>query len=169
MTPDEIKDIIEHSQPEGLTLEYKYTLPPPSTVARTIAAFANSEGGRIIIGVNSNKPKLEVAGLSEDVPASAVIESALERIRPRPEINHYSVVVDKKRLYVVEVNKAANPVATENQNIFIRIGATVRLATLQQITALPKAKPPERLRQVFESLRHEDTNASEAKRLFSAI
>lgn len=38
-------------QPEGKTLEFKRDLSSPSPVLRTLVAFANSAGGRLLIGV----------------------------------------------------------------------------------------------------------------------
>jgi predicted HTH transcriptional regulator len=39
---------------EGDTLDFKKTISSASKIAKTIAAFANHKGGRLLIGVNDN-------------------------------------------------------------------------------------------------------------------
>ena len=46
---DEVSKII--GQPESLTLEYKAVLPPSKSIAQILCAFANTEGGMLILGV----------------------------------------------------------------------------------------------------------------------
>lgn len=49
----DIYDIMEMLKfGEGWTVEFKETLPKPSKLAHTIVAFANHQGGTILIGVN---------------------------------------------------------------------------------------------------------------------
>ncbi|MBP7329340.1 MAG: ATP-binding protein, partial [Alicycliphilus sp.] len=39
-------------QPEGKTLEFKRDLSSPQNLLKTLVAFANSAGGRLVIGVD---------------------------------------------------------------------------------------------------------------------
>jgi ATP-dependent DNA helicase RecG len=48
---------------ETKTLELKETLPKGADLAKTIIAFANTSGGKLIIGVNDNR---EVIGLGDN-------------------------------------------------------------------------------------------------------
>jgi ATP-dependent DNA helicase RecG len=41
--------------PEGKTLEFKRDLSSPKPLLRSIVAFANTAGGRLIIGVDDNQ------------------------------------------------------------------------------------------------------------------
>lgn len=43
------------SQPEGKTLEFKRDLSSPKPLLKTLVAFANSAGGRLVIGVDDSK------------------------------------------------------------------------------------------------------------------
>ena len=45
----QLEDLLR--QPESKTLEFKRDLSSPRPVLRTVVAFANSAGGRLIIGV----------------------------------------------------------------------------------------------------------------------
>jgi len=44
----DIRNILTH--PEGKTLEFKRNLSSPKTLLKTLAAFANTAGGTLIIG-----------------------------------------------------------------------------------------------------------------------
>ncbi|WP_418647823.1 type III-B CRISPR module RAMP protein Cmr1 [Thauera butanivorans] len=48
-------------QPEGKTLEFKRDLSSPRNVLRTLVAFANSAGGRLVIGVDDARNAVGVA------------------------------------------------------------------------------------------------------------
>ena len=42
------------TQGEGLTLDFKKTISSARKIAKTLSAFANTKGGRLLIGVNDN-------------------------------------------------------------------------------------------------------------------
>ena len=117
-------------QPEGPNLEYKLVVPPPALVARVVAAFANGDGGVLVLGVKDN---LEVVGLDPDAPAAAVVEAGIARIAPRPSVKHYPLKIEARgvtrHLYIVEVDKSLGSLATEDNKVYVRDGTTVRLAS----------------------------------------
>ena len=96
-------------QPEGIELEYKQVLPPPSAIAREIAAFANSAGGTVIFGVRDD---LSVEGLAGGVPAPAIVEAALERLNYRPNVQHGFINVglgqNQRQITIVSPNDRNN-------------------------------------------------------------
>ena len=49
--------MIDHlvSQPEGKTLEFKRDLSSPKPLLKTLVAFANTAGGRLVIGVSDDR------------------------------------------------------------------------------------------------------------------
>lgn len=48
-------------QPESKTLEFKRDLSSPRHVVKTLVAFANSAGGRLILGVSDDRQVIGVA------------------------------------------------------------------------------------------------------------
>ena len=48
-------------QPEGKQLEFKRDLSSPLNVLKTLVAFANSAGGRLVIGVDDARQVIGVA------------------------------------------------------------------------------------------------------------
>jgi predicted HTH transcriptional regulator len=43
------------SKPEGKTLEFKQDMSSPKGVLKTLVAFANTAGGRLVIGITDDK------------------------------------------------------------------------------------------------------------------
>src|SRR5437667_8438542 len=50
MTPDDLSELLQAG--EGQRLEFKEEAIKPSDLAETLVAFANAQGGIVIIGVN---------------------------------------------------------------------------------------------------------------------
>ena len=70
----DLSSILGSSKSEQL--EYKAVLPPARSLAQMIAAFANSNGGIIILGVNEVNGEIKITGLSEDFHANGVTHKA---------------------------------------------------------------------------------------------
>lgn len=111
---------------ENEQLEYKAVLPPARSLAQMIAAFANSNGGVIILGVNEANGEIKITGLSEDFHANGVTHKAIDLLSPKPNIKYEYLSHEGKRLYVIEVEKSLTVVAIENK-IYIRSGAKIVL------------------------------------------
>ena len=101
--------------PESNTLEYKAVLPPARTVARIISAFANSEGGMLILGVAEDSGEIRVTGLSNDFNVNAVVHRAVDLLTPKPVINYQYITYGDKRIYAIQVNKSDAPVSIEGK------------------------------------------------------
>jgi hypothetical protein len=107
--------------PESEQLEYKAVLPPARSLAQLIAAFANSDGGLIVLGVNDASGEVKITGLSEDFHANGVTHKAIDLLLPKPEVFYEYITQEGKRLYVIQVEKSLSTVAVENK-IYIRKG-----------------------------------------------
>ena len=121
----EVRNII--GQPEGSALEYKAVLPPSRNIAQLIAAFANSEGGYIVLGVSKNSNgKIETNGLSEDFHANTITHKALDLLTPVPNIYYQYVPHDGKKLYAIKITRSDVPISLEGK-IYKRVGESVKL------------------------------------------
>ncbi|MGJ5633140.1 AlbA family DNA-binding domain-containing protein [Nostoc sp. CALU 1950] len=151
-------------QPEGQNLEYKLAVPPSTVIAKTIAAFANAEGGVLILGVDDNT---SIIGLADNVPSAAMVEASIARLHPRPEVKHYPLEVELdfniKKLYVVEIAKSSNKIFTENK-LFIR---NKNIIFLEKPSApnldLGEYQQPDCVLKVFERLLKVSKNATASK------
>lgn len=133
-------------KPESETLEYKAVLPPSKNIAQLISAFANNNGGYIILGVLDN---LEVNGLSGDFHANAITHKAIDMLNPQPTIHYQYVLYQDKKIYAVKVEKSASPV-TLGEKIYKRIGATNVISNPSEVVF--KAKGYIRITQINDDL-----------------
>lgn len=117
MTPEELEALVAAG--EVPTVEFKLTLPPESIVARYLVAFANTNGGTLVIGVDSRG---DIVGLS-DADATE-IEERLRRITSSLfawPVEVGSVDVRGRRVVYVQVPKAPDhffPVSTATGQYF---------------------------------------------------
>jgi predicted HTH transcriptional regulator len=99
---------------ENLHLDFKYCVSDSRKIARTLSAFANSDGGRILIGVRDNG---SIAGIKSDEEAYMVDTAA--HLFCRPEIT-YSIkqhTTAGKTILEVDVLKGTKrPYQVKNEN-----------------------------------------------------
>ncbi|PZO13693.1 MAG: ATP-dependent DNA helicase [Leptolyngbya foveolarum] len=132
-------------QGESKTLELKAQLPRHDQIAKTVVAFANTSGGKLVIGVDDER---HVVGLAEenvldlqDRVASIVFDRCAPAILP--EI--YSANVQGRLVLVVEVFRGNLlpyylKAAGKNEGTYLRIGATNRRADFEHILELERQK-----------------------------
>ena len=110
MTYDRIEDLVKQNLPESLTLEYKADFS--KGVAESIAAFANSYGGIILVGVVDTPGPDRIVGVREDVIVQ-IVNSCHNRLEPptwQPEVIPVSIPgSDGLFVLVVRVDAATAP------------------------------------------------------------
>ena len=132
-------------QGESKTLELKSQLPLHEQIAKTVVAFANTSGGKLVIGVSDNR---EIIGIDEESIFSVkdqINSIIFDRCYPAilPEI--YSVNQQGKLLLVVEVfrgNLLPYYLKAEGKNkgTYLRIGASNRKADFDHILEMERQK-----------------------------
>ena len=110
------------SRGEGQSLEFKAAIPTPRHLARTIAAFANSGGGTILLGVREDG---SVPGVSFYF-AEKALESALQLLKPPPEalLTQLSGVRANAVARIDVAAEPAGPVAVPD-GLFYRSGTSI--------------------------------------------
>lgn len=132
-------------QGENKRLELKEKLPSGNAIAKTVIAYSNTSGGKIIIGVKNN---LEIIGVNEnkifeieEKITSVIYDLCYPNILPEL----YTLNVNGKILVVIEIFRGnLLPYYLKNkgkrEGTFVRIGSTNRLADETMILELERQK-----------------------------
>ena len=149
---DIAQDILDRiGQPESELLEYKAVLPPAATVAQLIGAFANANGGAIVLGVVENGKDVLINGLSDEFRAVQITRKAIDLLSPQPAVKYDYVVHEGKRLFVIEVQKSAaavllggkSYVRTGNRTVLTQVapGKAIQNAGIARLSATLQDEP----------------------------
>lgn len=125
---------------EDSTRQFKENFASIDHLAVEIAAFANSQGGRIIVGVNDQG---EIIGLdSADIRRlNQWIASAIaQKIEPPLFVQTHTLVVDERVLLIVDVPRGPHkPYCVNKTEFWVKNGADKRRATREELFRLMQA------------------------------
>ncbi|PWF26539.1 helix-turn-helix domain-containing protein [Ancrocorticia populi] len=116
---------------EGKTLEFKRDLSSPTKPLRTVVAFANSAGGRLVIGVNDDG---SVSGVEDPLAEEERITSLItDRISPQLVPGIDLVTLGGATVLVVDVPLSTRrPHFMKDQGpesgVYVRLGSSTRQA-----------------------------------------
>jgi predicted HTH transcriptional regulator len=132
-------------QGEGPTLDFKKTINSAPKIAKTLAAFANTKGGRLLIGVRDNGTITGVA-VEEDL---YMIESAANFFC-KPVVNYAPYVHKYNNCRVLEIfipESSQKPHAAKDENgkwwVYIRVNDQSVLASKIIVDVLRKESAEE--------------------------
>tara|TARA_R110000744_G_scaffold88464_2_gene172466 strand:- start:2727 stop:3803 length:1077 start_codon:yes stop_codon:yes gene_type:complete len=117
--------------PESELIEYKAVLPPARTLAKLISAFANSNGGYIVLGVSESQSEIKINGLSSDFRANSVTHKAIDLIEPRPSVQYDYINHKEKRLFAIQVEKSDEIISLEGK-VYKREGSEIFLSNPEE-------------------------------------
>jgi hypothetical protein len=130
-SPDGLHRLIQ--QGESQTVEFKSSVPPPEAIARNLVAFANSDGGILLLGVGDDG---RILGLTDEQvgEAIALLHRVVKSLLSWP-IDIGTTPVEGKNLVYAVVDKAPSyfaPVVTSRGEVLARVGVQTRLLTPDQ-------------------------------------
>ena len=129
------------SQPEGKTLEFKQDMSSPKGLLKTLVAFANTAGGRLVIGVTDDK---KVIGIENPLDEEERICNMIaDTIAPRlvPNLELYTAH-DKTLLLVNVFLSGLRPHYLKSEGpetgVYVRLGSSNRQADKHLIAELQR-------------------------------
>lgn len=129
MTAEDIKNIVRCG--ETSTVQFKRTFKTAEDIANELAAFSNSKGGRIIIGVDDKTGSVVGLDFKELQRIGSLVASAADdRVHPSvfPEIE--TVLVDDKAVMIVDVPKGQDtPYTNHRGEVYVKQGPDKRRVT----------------------------------------
>jgi len=132
---------------EGQRLEFKFELNEARKIAETLSAFANAEGGTILVGIKDNG---QIAGIRYDEEYYVLDAAATMYCKPPIHLDHRTWNVDGKTILEVKISSAEQkPVYAQTSPdewiAFLRNGAAnfkVSPVHLELMKSTHKVNPP---------------------------
>lgn len=135
MTERELRDLIEEG--EGFFIEFKREIDSAINIAAEIVAFANTEGGVLLIGVDDDK---SVCGVDDfEAVERRLIGICRDSVIPAivPEIERAGVERTDKAVVVARIPKGLDkPYRTKTDHYYVRAGSTRRRTTKEELARL---------------------------------
>jgi len=159
MKLEDLKKLLE--QRESTELEFKSRLPDTGHLAVLISAFANTNGGRLVVGVRDDR---SVVGLHRVDRARLRIEQALKAVSPSVQVKTETISIDGKSVLVVTIPKGIQSPYLAAGQVLQRLGDRMAPITSQVLYSgiADRAKSlddlgteVERLSRIIETLNHE--------------
>lgn len=120
---------------EGKYLEFKRTIPSAEKIAKEIAAFANTNGGTLLIGVNDDKSLVGVQGYHEE--EYLLKKAAGQLCHPSVKILIEVVHFGERDLLVIRVDESEQkPVFVKEEKgdiVYIREGDQNKTASAELV------------------------------------
>ncbi|MES3629564.1 MAG: ATP-binding protein [Longimonas sp.] len=123
MTLQELKQLV--SLGEGRTLEFKHRVPRPERIAKEVVALANTQGGRILLGVDDDGT---LVGVDDAAEEAFILRQAINDWCEPPVPYHTNRVVIAPRRDVLVVQVPESPAkphvvrkANNNEIAYIRV------------------------------------------------
>lgn len=130
MTELELRELIKKG--EGHHLEFKEESVSPDSLKKTIVCFANTDGGKILVGVSNDKL---ITGVSNADRKMLDIENvAYNNCDPPVTILQETVVIEDKTIIVVNIPKGTQrPYRTNDGKYYIRSTNLCRDASREEL------------------------------------
>ena len=127
---NKVKALID--QGENQFIEFKEQKVHPDSIAKEMVAFANTQGGTILIGVSEQSG---MCGVDDSKNWEEwVANISRHNIIPAIQADCLIVEIDGKKIVVIDIPKGSDKPYQTNKNLYhIRIGSTSRVASQAEL------------------------------------
>lgn len=120
MTPEDLKQLA--SQVESEVLEFKTGIASVYRTAPVLAAFANTAGGTLVVGIADQG---SIVGVEDPVRAMRIIENAAKHISPPLHLDTQTIEVDGSTIIVVEIPRGDKRPHLVDEHVLQRVGERI--------------------------------------------
>jgi len=129
---NELLEIINNG--ESSYVEFKEEAVKPKDLGEEFIAFANSEGGTLIIGVADDG---EIKGIKDEKIEEKIMNICRNNCIPNIIPMYEIIKVNDKKLAIITIPKGLNkPYYTNDHKYYIRVGTTKRIASREELLRL---------------------------------
>ena len=129
------RDVLElMAQPEGAKLEFRRDDERPETFAKEVVAFANMNGGIVLVGVEDDG---SISGIQRNNLQEWLMDTVIDRyVHPFLLPDYEEISIEGKRVAAVKIPQGnSKPYVLKHQDrqdIYVRYGDTCQLAGREQ-------------------------------------
>jgi len=132
MLASELLEVIDNG--ENFYIEFKEEQIKPKDLGEEIVAFANSEGGTILIGVSDDK---RILGINDIKIEEKIMNICRNNVIPNIIPNFEIVNINCKNVVILTIAKGlSKPYYTVDNKYYIRVGTTKRIASREELLRL---------------------------------
>ena len=133
-------------QGEGEQLDFKNKISNAAKIAKTLVAFANNKGGRLLIGIADNGSVIGVK--NEDEERYTLEKAALRYCKPAIDISFEEVYLEDKLVLIAQIRESDTKphYALDNEGkwwVYIRVKDKSILAGKVVVEVLKRSNSPE--------------------------
>lgn len=111
LSSQDLKSLVREGEHENQ--DFKYKISNSRKIARTLSSFANTSGGRLLVGVRDNG---QIAGVKDEDDIYMIESAADIWLSPRIEIEVFAHLIDGKLVWEVVVPEGKEkPYAVEEE------------------------------------------------------
>jgi predicted HTH transcriptional regulator len=123
---------------EDSKTQFKSKIDSPNSLAAEMCAFANTEGGIILVGVTDSG---ELVGIDDINRLNQLISNAASHnIVPPIDVITENIICDEKLIVAIKVPRGENkPYAANGTDYWIKVGADKRRASREELRRLMQA------------------------------
>jgi len=136
-SPESIEQLIRSG--ENKQVEFKQVIPKNwSEFAETAVSMSNGNGGTILLGVDDNG---QVVGVQDPKVSDSIHDALRNLCEPAIEPKIEMQILREKTIGVIQIPEGtAKPYILKDKGVYVRFGATDRLASREEIVNLVEQK-----------------------------
>lgn len=132
MTSKDVLDIIQSG--ENFYIEFKEEKVKAKDLGEEIVAFANSEGGTILIGVSDDG---NITGITDKKIEETIMNICRNNVVPNIIPSFEYAIINDKKIVILGIPKGlSKPYSTVDNKYYIRVGTTKRIASREELLRL---------------------------------
>ncbi len=135
MKKEELYNIIKAG--EDSRNQFKLLVNSPDALAAEIAAFANTNGGRIMVGIKNNGRIIGLEYQEVDRLNQMISNVCSQKISPPISVETENIKLDNRVVVIIKVPLGINKLYMANgQDIWVKVGADKRRASREEMRRL---------------------------------
>jgi predicted HTH transcriptional regulator len=99
---DDLRLLIRNG--ESQTLDFKKTITKSEKIARTLVAFANAQGGQILVGIDDHK---HIIGIDPEEEKYVLNEASVKFCSPPIPLQFLEIEEEDKTILVVKIDESS--------------------------------------------------------------